>query len=113
MSERRVRCGWARTPSSIAYHDAEWGVPVHDDRVLFEFLVLEDRLNSKHQGQFRHRYIPHAWVDGLARGAFPFADGFDRKVVGREICRVAVLVDKRAARERRDAALGISQLVAH
>jgi DNA-3-methyladenine glycosylase I len=36
-----IRCGWARTPLDIAYHDAEWGVPVHDDRVLFEFLVLE------------------------------------------------------------------------
>jgi DNA-3-methyladenine glycosylase I len=35
------RCGWARTPLGIAYHDAEWGVPVHDDRVLFEFLILE------------------------------------------------------------------------
>jgi DNA-3-methyladenine glycosylase I len=35
------RCEWARTPLSIAYHDAEWGVPVHDDRVLFEFLTLE------------------------------------------------------------------------
>ena len=39
--DRRVRCAWARTPLSIAYHDAEWGVPVHDDRVLFEFLTLE------------------------------------------------------------------------
>jgi DNA-3-methyladenine glycosylase I len=36
-----VRCAWARTPLSIAYHDLEWGVPVHDDRVLFEFLILE------------------------------------------------------------------------
>ena len=35
------RCEWARTPLSIAYHDDEWGVPVHDDRVLFEFLTLE------------------------------------------------------------------------
>jgi DNA-3-methyladenine glycosylase I len=35
------RCAWARSPLDIAYHDAEWGVPVHDDRVLFEFLVLE------------------------------------------------------------------------
>jgi DNA-3-methyladenine glycosylase I len=35
------RCEWARTPLLIAYHDAEWGVPVHDDRVLFEFLILE------------------------------------------------------------------------
>lgn len=37
----RVRCGWARDPLSIAYHDTEWGVPQHADRVLFEFLVLE------------------------------------------------------------------------
>jgi DNA-3-methyladenine glycosylase I len=37
----RVRCSWARTPLSIAYHDNEWGRAVHDDRTLFEFLVLE------------------------------------------------------------------------
>jgi DNA-3-methyladenine glycosylase I len=35
------RCDWARTDLSIAYHDKEWGVPVHDDRKLFEFLILE------------------------------------------------------------------------
>ena len=35
------RCDWARTELSIAYHDKEWGVPVHDDRKLFEFLILE------------------------------------------------------------------------
>lgn len=35
------RCSWARTPLSIAYHDEEWGVPLHDDTRLFEFLVLE------------------------------------------------------------------------
>ena len=35
------RCGWAKSDLSIAYHDAEWGVPVHDDRKLFEFLILE------------------------------------------------------------------------
>jgi DNA-3-methyladenine glycosylase I len=35
------RCAWARTTLGIAYHDKEWGVPVHDDRVLFEFLTLE------------------------------------------------------------------------
>jgi DNA-3-methyladenine glycosylase I len=35
------RCGWAKTELSAAYHDKEWGRPVHDDRVLFEFLVLE------------------------------------------------------------------------
>jgi DNA-3-methyladenine glycosylase I len=36
-----LRCEWPRTELDIAYHDAEWGVPVHDDRVLFEFLTLE------------------------------------------------------------------------
>src|SRR5256886_14799990 len=35
------RCPWATTEPNITYHDAEWGVPVHDDRVLFEFLILE------------------------------------------------------------------------
>ena len=36
------RCGWAEsTPLATRYHDTEWGVPVHDDRVLFEFLILE------------------------------------------------------------------------
>ena len=35
------RCDWARTELSISYHDREWGVPQHDDRVLFEFLILE------------------------------------------------------------------------
>jgi DNA-3-methyladenine glycosylase I len=41
VRKARHRCAWARTPLGIAYHDAEWGVPVHDDRVLFEFLTLE------------------------------------------------------------------------
>ena len=36
-----TRCAWATTPLSIAYHDAEWGVPLHDDQRLFEFLILE------------------------------------------------------------------------
>ena len=35
------RCGWARNELNIPYPDTEWGVPQHDDRVLFEFLVLE------------------------------------------------------------------------
>jgi DNA-3-methyladenine glycosylase I len=38
----KVRCGWCGTdPVYVDYHDREWGVPVHDDRRLFEFLVLE------------------------------------------------------------------------
>jgi DNA-3-methyladenine glycosylase I len=35
------RCAWAKTELGIAYHDAEWGVPCHEDRTLFEFLILE------------------------------------------------------------------------
>lgn len=35
------RCDWATTELGIAYHDTEWGVPRHDDRTLFEFLILE------------------------------------------------------------------------
>jgi DNA-3-methyladenine glycosylase I len=37
-----IRCAWAGTdPLYVAYHDEEWGVPVHDDQKLFEFLILE------------------------------------------------------------------------
>jgi DNA-3-methyladenine glycosylase I len=35
------RCPWAKTDLYVQYHDTEWGVPVHDDRLLFEFLILE------------------------------------------------------------------------
>ena len=37
----KVRCHWAQKPAMVEYHDKEWGRPVHDDRVLFEFLILE------------------------------------------------------------------------
>ena len=38
----KTRCAWVDdNPLYIAYHDEEWGVPVHDDRVLYEFLILE------------------------------------------------------------------------
>ncbi len=40
MPERK-RCAWAQHPLLAEYHDREWGVPVHDDLVLFEFLILE------------------------------------------------------------------------
>ncbi len=40
--KEKIRCGWSISdPIYIKYHDAEWGVPVHDDRKLFEFLILE------------------------------------------------------------------------
>ena len=46
MAHRRetsdlTRCPWAKTELYVVYHDHEWGVPVHDDRLLFEFLILE------------------------------------------------------------------------
>jgi DNA-3-methyladenine glycosylase I len=46
MAKRRrptelIRCPWAKGDEYIKYHDTEWGVPVHDDRLLFEFLILE------------------------------------------------------------------------
>jgi DNA-3-methyladenine glycosylase I len=40
-SHMLTRCAWAQTPKGITYHDKEWGSPVHDDRALFEFLILE------------------------------------------------------------------------
>jgi DNA-3-methyladenine glycosylase I len=39
--DRRIRCSWAKGENYIRYHDEEWGVPVHDDPKLFEFLILE------------------------------------------------------------------------
>ena len=41
MNKPIIRCSWARNELSIRYHDEEWGVPAHDDKTLFEFLVLE------------------------------------------------------------------------
>jgi DNA-3-methyladenine glycosylase I len=40
-SPATTRCPWPTKPLDIAYHDAEWGVPLHDDRALFELLILE------------------------------------------------------------------------
>jgi DNA-3-methyladenine glycosylase I len=40
-ANQRVRCPWAQNDLAIRYHDREWGVPLHDDRGLFEFLILE------------------------------------------------------------------------
>lgn len=42
LSDKKERCPWSGTdPRYVAYHDEEWGVPVHEDRLLFEFLILE------------------------------------------------------------------------
>ena len=41
MKKQLHRCTWPKSELDTAYHDAEWGVPVHDDRLLFEFIILE------------------------------------------------------------------------
>ena len=43
MGKTKKRCAWVRAGNTLyeIYHDTEWGVPVHDDRILFEFLILE------------------------------------------------------------------------
>lgn len=41
MPVERIRCPWAKGETYVAYHDLEWGVPVHKDQLLFEFLILE------------------------------------------------------------------------
>jgi DNA-3-methyladenine glycosylase I len=40
-SDSRVRCGWAAREPNLSYHDTQWGVPLHDDRLFFEFLILD------------------------------------------------------------------------
>lgn len=87
-----MRCSWARAPSEVRYHDEEWGVPEHDDRRLFEFLVLEGA-----QAGLSWRTILER--RGGYRAAF---DGFDpEKVAGygaRDEARL--LSDARIVRNR-------------
>lgn len=85
MDEIQVRCPWATDdPLYIAYHDREWGVPLHEDRALFEFLVLEGAQAGL------------SWLTILRkrenyRRAF---DGFDPAAVARfDEARVAALLD--------------------
>ena len=49
--QKLERCAWAAINElETAYHDTEWGVPVHDDRRLFEFLILEGRAGGAELG---------------------------------------------------------------
>jgi DNA-3-methyladenine glycosylase I len=81
---KRKRCAWSGTdPQYIAYHDGEWGVPVHDDRVLFEFLVLEGAQAGLSWSTILHKRDAY-------RRAF---DRFDpRKVARYEERKVAALL---------------------
>ena len=79
----RDRCDWARDEMNILYHDEEWGVPVHDDRTFFEFLILEGAQAGLSWSTIL-RKRPHY------RAVF---DGFDpRKVARYEEDKVAALL---------------------
>ena len=57
MPKSIARCPWGdASPSYAAYHDLEWGVPVHDDRVFFEFLILEGAQAGLSQPKVYCRY---------------------------------------------------------
>jgi len=67
------RCPWPKAELDIAYHDTEWGVPVHEDRTLFEFLILEGAQAGLSWSTILKKRIEY-------REAF---DGFDPRVVAR------------------------------
>lgn len=93
MAGHRKRCAWSGSDEAmIAYHDDEWGVPVDDDRVLFEFLVLEGA-----QAGLSWRTILHK--RDAYRRAF---DRFDPRVVARYDDRkvAALLLDAGIVRNR-------------
>lgn len=72
-----MRCGWARNELSIRYHDQEWGVPQHDDRKLFEFLILEGAQAGLSWDTILRKRDNY-------RAAF---NGFDPEVIARYGCR--------------------------
>src|SRR4029453_12213300 len=99
-ADDRVRCGWAGTdPLYRAYHDLEWGVPLHDDRRLFELLCLEG-------AQAGHSWITILRKRANYRRAF---DRFDPKKVARYDKRkvAALLADEGIVRNRAKVASAI------
>jgi len=96
----RHRCGWCGTdPLYVAYHDDEWGVPVHDDRTLFEFLILEGAQAGL------------SWSTILRKraGYRRLYDGFDPEVVARyDDAKVAgLLADPAIVRNRAKVAASV------
>ena len=86
------RCSWATTPAYVAYHDSEWVVPQHDDRVLFEFLLLEG-------AQAGLSWLTILNKRSHYRRAF---DGFDARKIARYGARqvAALLADPGIVRNR-------------
>ena len=93
MDDALPRCEWAVGDLMVAYHDDEWGVPLHDDRALFEFLVLEGAQAG----------LSWATILGKRESYRQAFDGFDPVAVARyDERRVeALLDDKGIVRNRR------------
>jgi DNA-3-methyladenine glycosylase I len=89
----RVRCSWAGTdPAMIDYHDREWGVPLHDDRALFEFLILEGAQAGLSWSTILHRR------DGYRRAYREFDPAKVARFGERETAKL--LADERIIRNR-------------
>jgi DNA-3-methyladenine glycosylase I len=89
----KPRCAWAgKDPVMIAYHDDEWGVPLHDDRALFEFLILEGAQAGLSWSTILNKRAAY-------RAAF---DGFDPRVVAQygEEKIAALMADSGIVRNR-------------
>ncbi len=79
MKDNRVRCGWGMSdPLYLQYHDEEWGVPVHDDRRLFEMLILEGAQAGL------------SWVTVLRK-----REAFRKAVVGFDALKISKYKEKR------------------
>ena len=84
-----ARCPWCgEDPLYVAYHDSEWGVPVHDDRVLFEFLILEGAQAGL------------SWITILRK-----RENYRKALHGFDIDRLARFTEKDVARLMQDAGL--------
>jgi DNA-3-methyladenine glycosylase I len=105
VKKEQPRCHWAQKPLMVEYHDREWGKPVHDDRLLFEFLILEGAqagLSWETILNKRENY----------RRAF---DGFDAEKIARYDARKvrALLGDAGIVRNRLKIAATISNAAAY
>lgn len=86
MSAEVKRCGWCRTdPLYIKYHDEEWGKPVYDDQVLFEFLILEGAQAGL------------SWITILRR-----REGYRTAFAGFDVAKVAAFTEADAERLMKD-----------
>ena len=100
MMEAIKRCGWCGTDELyVAYHDEEWGVPVRDDRTLFEFLILEGAQAG----------LSWSTILNKREGYRRLYDGFDPQIVARYDAgkRAELLSDPAIVRNRAKVAASI------